>query len=742
MGKRVIKHGKVLAPLIVGILVLGGISSVAVNVNKVRIEKNKTLRYKTEVAQIGESMVFEPYFDFAINMQEYKILGGKWKLIGRDFNISVKRQKVLSSNYGNDIVADEVFLSSQPSDWKKKHLIEDPKAGDKVYIHWVYSTYGTIGSFHIRIKLYTLDNEKVIDWSYTPDKDFRKDGCTYAVCFLDPWVAPGGYDYQLSEIVDSEDEVEEDDEDNNVASLEFTVSGKNFDIEAYEVYLSSKPEDWKKNYVVNDPHAGDELYIHFRYIIWGVPDKVVNPFSLRIRLVDSDNNDVINVEEEVTKEYRRAGYTYTFYLAREDGGGWIAPGGDYGLGEEVDIDKEVDEWNEDNNLAGMLFSVTPRDEKFDLLAEDVWFSSKASDWDKKHVIMPPFDPDIEIFFHFQWSIVGNPGSVTPFYNIKFVLDGPGGFEFEDTVDEQDYRRANTVVKVCLTDENGNGWFAIPGDYILTCIADSRNDIKEWDEDDNQRKYSFKVSGMVDDDGRLEWGYLAVERYAMPDWTSWLRDLEWDLYINVLDKWMVKTSSTWSKNFGRNNGDGDRIYRKYYTGDKEDCVDGVDLAISMTHGVVEPTWPPFLPRYTVICLEHYGWFTGLWHLQETGVKSADVNRWSRDVEWVVLYSCYILKDPYWRDWARVLDRAHGILGFYDYAHAAVSDLEYFLNLTIENNRPLGESWLKAAKRYDQPGAVVFDSKYQYENDHLWGEGFVCPDEPGVDRDYYYLTTKDI
>ena len=31
MGKRVVKHGKVLAPLIVGMLVLGGISSVAVN---------------------------------------------------------------------------------------------------------------------------------------------------------------------------------------------------------------------------------------------------------------------------------------------------------------------------------------------------------------------------------------------------------------------------------------------------------------------------------------------------------------------------------------------------------------------------------------------------------------------------------------------------------------------------------------------------------------------------------------
>ena len=331
----------------------------------------------------------------------------------------------------------------------------------------------------------------MVDFEYQADADARKPG-THIVCFVDPWVAPGGYTYELSEIVDSYNNVNEDDEDNNVASLEFTVSGKNFDIEACEVYLSSKPEDWKKKYVVNDPHAGDELYIHFKYTIWGIPEKVVDPFSLRIRLVDSDNNDVINVEEEVTKEYRRAGYTYTFYLAREDGGGWIAPGGDYGLGEEVDIDKEVDEWNEDNNLAGMLFSVTPRDEKFDLMVEDIWLSSRANDWDKKHVINPPFDPDTEIFFHFQWSIVGNPGSVTPVYSIKFVLDGPGGFEFEDTVDEQDYRRANTIVKACLQDENGSGWFAVLGSYRITCIVDSQNDINEWNEDNNQKKLAFLV----------------------------------------------------------------------------------------------------------------------------------------------------------------------------------------------------------------------------------------------------------
>ena len=81
-----------------------------------------------------------------------------------DFSKQICVKKISNRNlkHSNDIIADDVFLSSQPGDWKKEHLVTDPKAGDKIYIHWVYSTYGTIGSFHIRIKLYTLDNEKVI----------------------------------------------------------------------------------------------------------------------------------------------------------------------------------------------------------------------------------------------------------------------------------------------------------------------------------------------------------------------------------------------------------------------------------------------------------------------------------------------------------------------------------------------------------------------------------------------------
>jgi len=73
------------------------------------------------------------------------------------------------------------------------------------------------------------------------------------------------------------------------------------------------------------------------------------------------------------------------------------------------------------------------------------------------------------------------------------LDGPGGFEFENTVDEQDYRGANVVVKACLMDENGNGWFAIPGDYTLTCMVDSQGDVKEWNENNNKKKYQFSVT---------------------------------------------------------------------------------------------------------------------------------------------------------------------------------------------------------------------------------------------------------
>ena len=262
-----------------------------------------------------------------------------------------------------------------------------------------------------------------------------------------------------------------------------------FDLEANEVYLSSQPNDWDKEYVVTNPQAGDELYIHWVYTIWG--SGTVDPFYWRIWLYVQGGGDVIDHECHVTEpELRQAGYIYKWCF--EDP--WIAPGGSYTLTLGVDSHDDISEDDEDNNIVSMDFTVTPTDQKFDMEANDVWLSSQPNDWEKEYEIDPDslINPDTEIFFYFQWTILGNPETLVDPYYINITLDGPGGFEFEELIENPAYREAGYIITIYLHDEGSNGWFAVAGDYTLNCIVDSQDDVIEWNENNNERIVSFSV----------------------------------------------------------------------------------------------------------------------------------------------------------------------------------------------------------------------------------------------------------
>ena len=161
---------------------------------------------------------------------------------------NVREKKMMSlSLFSFDLEANEVYLSSQPSDWDKEHVVTDPQAGDELYIHWVYTIWGsgTVDPFYWRIWLYVQGGGDVINHEYhVTDPEFRQAGYIYKWCFEDPWVAPGG-DYTLTEIVDSHDDINEGNENNNVVSMDFSVTptNKKFDMEANDVWLSSQPND-------------------------------------------------------------------------------------------------------------------------------------------------------------------------------------------------------------------------------------------------------------------------------------------------------------------------------------------------------------------------------------------------------------------------------------------------------------------------------------------------------------------
>lgn len=263
-----------------------------------------------------------------------------------------------------------------------------------------------------------------------------------------------------------------------------------FDLIANEVYLSSQEGDWKKEHVVTNPQAGDNLYIHWNFTILGSGS--VNPFYWKIQLRVQSGGDVINVERQVTDpDYLKAGYYYTYCFINP----WKAPGGNYNLKETVDSRNNIpDEVNEGNNVASKDFSVVPTDKKFDMEANEIWLSSRPYDWNKSYLVTPPINPGKEIYFYFQWTIWGNPGTLVNPYYVNITLSGSDGFYFEDLLDEEQYRQAGYIIKVYLHDDANHGWIAVTGDHTLTCTVDSQNTvINEWNENNNALNNQFTVT---------------------------------------------------------------------------------------------------------------------------------------------------------------------------------------------------------------------------------------------------------
>lgn len=322
------------------------------------------------------------------------------------------------------------------------------------------------------------------------------------------------------------------------------------DIEANEVYLSSQPGDVNKEHVVTNPQAGEEVYIHWVFTIWG--SGTVNPFYCRIWLRTQSGYDVIDVE--VLIEDPQAGYIYTYWFTNA----WTAPGGDFILSEEVDIYDDVSEDDENNNYASLSFTVTPTDLNFDFEAEDVWLSSEPYDWDKDHELNSPLDSGTEVFFYFHWIIWGVPETVTDPYYFKMTLTGPDGFEYEELIDDIDSRKAGYNIKVFLSDEYGNGWFAVTGSYTLTCEIDNQNDVTEWDENNNiiSTQFTVETGGnqppTVDitypADGQTVSGTITITGTADdPDGTVTLVEVKIDN-----DNWQTASGTTsWSKSWDTN-----------------------------------------------------------------------------------------------------------------------------------------------------------------------------------------------
>jgi len=108
--------------------------------------------------------------------------------------------------------------------------------------------------------------------------------------------------------------------------------------------MSSQPNDWNKEYVVESPEAGDEVWFHFEY--YWMASGTCPDHEVEIRLDESVY--CAGIVSGVP-----GGYTVTVCCVSS----WLAAAGDHVLTGETDTNNNVSEWNESNNEIDYEFTV-------------------------------------------------------------------------------------------------------------------------------------------------------------------------------------------------------------------------------------------------------------------------------------------------------------------------------------------------------------------------------------------------
>lgn len=259
-----------------------------------------------------------------------------------------------------------------------------------------------------------------------------------------------------------------------------------WNIKALDIWLSSVPEDWYKDYEVTNPVAGQDLYIHWQFKCVGIGTRDFHN-RIWIRTTDDPPIDAIDYEQEIIDA--QGGYIYTYCFSNP----WTAPGGYYKRSLFCDIYNEVLEIPEWDNEITKDFTVSPTDQKNDMTASDAWMSSQPNDWDRQCEIFSPQMEGTEIYFYFEWIIDGLPNTYVDPYWFRLEVIGPGGFEYAVYIDNYAYRETWSIITTYYCDDDGNGWSATPGMFTITWTIDSEFNIIEWDENNNQYSFNLEIT---------------------------------------------------------------------------------------------------------------------------------------------------------------------------------------------------------------------------------------------------------
>jgi len=130
-----------------------------------------------------------------------------------------------------------------------------------------------------------------------------------------------------------------------------------------------------------------------------------------------------------------------------------------------------------------------------------------------------------------------------------------------------------------------------------------------------------------------------------------------------------------------------------------------------------------------------------HDWESGDNIGDVRaqevayKWDEDNEWVIIHSCHVLHDH--DDWEHALKYSHAVMGFETITYGDSELPNKFFEYAINDDMTVYDAYYWATRDTFGSGvtaSVIFDTDEQKDNDHLWGEGVVMPDEY-PDDDYY-------
>jgi len=121
-----------------------------------------------------------------------------------------------------------------------------------------------------------------------------------------------------------------------------------------------------------------------------------------------------------------------------------------------------------------------------------------------------------------------------------------------------------------------------------------------------------------------------------------------------------------------------------------------------------------------------------------VRSQEVaDKWDEDNEWVLIHSCHVLRDH--DNWKHALKYSHAVMGFETIVQRDSELPDKFFEYATNDDMTVYDAYYWAT--IDTFGsnvtaAVIFDTEEQMDNDHLWGEGVVMPDEHPDDDKYWY------